>query len=146
MGWDYKLQNLPPDIRAIVLAKRKEEEESRKAGERHQREKLESGPKTEIWAKVRNSINSGQPIPNWTTLKGYLGDTFEVVKIRDEHLEIETPNAENLIRVSREDFEKVWEVWPGYKAGKVRRQELTPLTFNSKYVISILHWLEEEKK
>lgn len=100
----------------------------------------------EIWPVVRGCVPAGQSIPNWTALKGYLGDVFQVVKVRDNHLDIDTPNASTLIRVSREDFENVWDLWSGYKAGKVQRQDLTPLTFNSKYVISILHWLETEKK
>jgi hypothetical protein len=48
-------------------------------------------------------------------------------------------------RISRKEFEAVWQLWPEYKTGKVLRKDLTPVTRNSKYTISIFHWLETEK-
>jgi hypothetical protein len=141
MSWRFDLQNLSPEQRAILVAKEKREEILRKDRENHQ-----SQSKSEIWVGVRNNLSSNQAIPNWTAYRGYLGDAFEVAKVDDEHLEIESPNAENLIRVSREDFENVWKLWSGYKSGKVQRQEIRDQTRNSKYVISILHWMETEKK
>ena len=54
-----------------------------------------------------------------------------------------TPQKKIEMPYKKADFEKVWDVWPGYKLGKIQRQELMKLTRYSKYIISILHWLEE---
>ncbi len=100
----------------------------------------------EIWPVVWRNATPGQVIRNWTVLKGYLGDTFKIVNLGDHSLEIDTPNARTIIHVRDEDFEGIWELWADYKSGRVQRQEFTPITRVSKYVISILHWLETENK
>jgi hypothetical protein len=46
-------------------------------------------------------------------------------------------------RISKSDFADVFSVWPEYCAGTKQRSELRERSFNSTYVISILHWLEE---
>lgn len=97
------------------------------------------------WEAIVKGLEPRMKIRNWTVLKGYLGDSMEVVDVDDAKVVIKAPNAINQILVYREDFERVWEVWPGYKGGKVQRQELTPLTFFSKYILSIFHWLEVEQ-
>ena len=83
-------------------------------------------------------------IRNWTALKGYLGDTMAVVAVYSSAIEVDTPGAMNIQVVPKNDFEAVFRVWNSYKANKIQRQELTPMMRYSKYVISILHWLESE--
>jgi hypothetical protein len=69
-----------------------------------------------------------------------------IVKVRAETIEVDAPNAKNLVIVPKAHFNAVWEIWALYTGGQVQRGELTELTFFSKYIISILHWLEEEDR
>ncbi len=97
-----------------------------------------------VWSALRLSLRPPQKIRNWTVLKGYLGDTMSVVAVHSSSIEVNTPGAVNIQVVPKQDFESVHRVWKAYKANRVQRQELTPMTRYSKYVISILHWLESE--
>lgn len=94
------------------------------------------------WQAVRTRLKVGILIPNWTTLKGYLGDTMKIEAVSLDQIVIDAPKAKNLQKVSKEDFEVIWQVWANYKSGKVKRSELIEYTRHSKYVISILHWFE----
>jgi hypothetical protein len=67
-----------------------------------------------------------------------------VVLIDEDKIVVQSPKAKNLLNVSRDEFEKISEIWPAYKAGRMQRKEVCKMTFHSKYIISILHWLEEQ--
>jgi hypothetical protein len=97
-----------------------------------------------IWQTISTSLKPGMFIRNWTQLKGYLGDEMKVVEVSRGKVVIEAPNAKNLISVPREDFQRVWQVWLAYKGGRMQRQEIREMTFFSKYIISILHWIESK--
>lgn len=97
-----------------------------------------------VWSQLQANLKVGTTIKNWTAFGGYLGDTMTIVGIRQKYIEVDTPNAGSIQVVPKGDFEQVWEVWADYKRQKVRRQELTPITRFSKYIISILHWYEKE--
>jgi len=92
---------------------------------------------------LQKHLRTGTTLKNWTAFKGYLGDTMTVVGMRENYIEIDAPNAICVQSVPKKDFESVWEVWVDYKRQKVKRQELTPMTRFSKYVISILHWYDD---
>jgi hypothetical protein len=94
------------------------------------------------WTALQNSLSVGTSIANWTADKGLLGDHFTVVAMDSSFIEVDTPNANNLQRVPLCDFELVYKNWVGYTAGKIPRYVLRDGTRFSKYVISILHWLE----
>lgn len=95
------------------------------------------------WNMLLRCLRPGESIPNWTVLKGYLGDRMQVLQVTRDEIVIQAPNAKNLVCVSRGEFEKVWEIWPAYRARRMRRKEITEITFFSKYIFSILHWLEQ---
>lgn len=95
-----------------------------------------------VWSELQEKLKEGATIKNWTAFRGYLGDTMTVVGVRDNYIEVESPNAGSIQVVPQKDFRKVWEVWAGYKSQRVRRYELTPITRYSKYIISILNWNE----
>lgn len=95
-----------------------------------------------IWTDLQNRLKPGLIIPNWTVLKGYLGDTMRIQEVEDVEIVVHAPKAKNLQRVSKADFEIVWGVWEEYKNGRYQRQDMRDLTMYSKYIISILHWLE----
>jgi hypothetical protein len=46
-------------------------------------------------------------------------------------------------RISKGDFEKVLDHWADYKAGRVTRAELTNISQNTTYIMSLLHWREQ---
>ncbi len=97
------------------------------------------------WDAIIERLQPGIHIRNWTVLKGYLGDRMKVVDVDEAKVVIEAPRVISQVKVYRDHFERVWEVWPAYKDGKVRRVELTEIAFFSKYIISTFHWLEEEQ-
>lgn len=94
------------------------------------------------WAFLQKNLAPGVIIPNWTVLKGYLGDSMRVVEVEDVEIVIRPPNAKSDQHVSREEFERIWEVWPAYKNGQKQRQEIREITRYSKYIISVLRWME----
>ena len=99
-----------------------------------------------IWNLLQRKLKSGTEISNWTAYRGFLGDTMKIIDIKENSIEVETPKAENIQHVPKEDFEKVWDVWRDYKIQKIKRYELRDMTRFSKYIISILKWYEEEVK
>jgi hypothetical protein len=96
-----------------------------------------------VWKLLSNRLIPGTEIRNLTAYKGYLGDTMKVVKVDEKEIVIQAPKAANLLHISRKKLERVWEIWPAYKAGKMPRRDVCDMTFHSKYIISILNWLEE---
>jgi hypothetical protein len=94
------------------------------------------------WAALQTGLRAGTAIENWTQAKGHTGEDFTISKVAPEFIEINAPSASNMQRVSRTDFEAVYEEWPNYMSGQTRRPEIRDKTRFSKYVISILHWLE----
>ena len=99
----------------------------------------------EVWQYLQTHLQPGAVIPNWTALKGYLGDKMTVVHVTDNVISIKTPRAKNPVNVPRGDFERVWEIWHAYKSHRLRRYELTEVTFFSKYIISLFRWYETER-
>ena len=48
-------------------------------------------------------------------------------------------------RVPQGDFEKTFALWDRYRADQVQRQEIRDLTRHSVYILSILHWTENQQ-
>jgi hypothetical protein len=99
-----------------------------------------------VWSQLQNSLKPGRAIKNWTVLRGYLGDTMKITGVRSGYIEVDAPNASTTQVISKEDFEKVWEIWPEYNGGKFPRYQIRDMTRFSKYIISIMHWAEQEKE
>lgn len=97
-----------------------------------------------VWSFLQRKLKSGAVVQNWTADKGYLGDDMTVINVSRNSVTVKAPKAQNLQNVPKEDFGKVWKVWAGYKNQNIRRYELRDMTRFSKYIISILHWYEEE--
>jgi hypothetical protein len=110
-------------------------------GGRQEREAL---PFNDIWAALQAALVVGATIQNWTAHNGYIGEPFEIVAINPDVVVVVAPGASTPQMVRRPDFEKVYALWDDYVRGRVTRSAFTPLTRYSKYVISILHWLEEQ--
>ena len=97
---------------------------------------------TDIWVKVRSMLHIEAKIPNWTYAGQGQKQNMTVVEVTQNAIKIESPTAEQIQNVPRNDFMKVWEVWLGYKAGRVKREEIRKMTHCSKYSISIFKWME----
>jgi len=98
-----------------------------------------------FWQHLQAKIRRGMIIPNWTYLHGYMGDTMRIEDIDELEVVVKAPKAKSLQRVSKEDFEKVWKIWPAYRTGRLQRKDMLELTRYSKYVMSIIHWLEKNE-
>lgn len=99
-------------------------------------------PFPQTWNALHASLASGVLIKNWTCDSGFLGDDFTVTAVASGFIEVNSPNAANIQRVPREDFELVYTEWANYIAGQTGRAEIRDKTRFSKYIISVLHWLE----
>ena len=98
-----------------------------------------------VWSQIQSSLKPGTTIKNWTMLKGYLGDTMKITAVRSGYIEVDAPHASTIQHISKDEFEKVWEIWQDYKGGKFPRNQMRSVTWFSKYIISILNWAEEER-
>ena len=94
------------------------------------------------WEALQTQLVAGTTIRNWTVAKDFLGDSFTVTEVARNHVQVDTPGAQNLQTVPTTDFQTVYDFWPRYCLGDVPRHEIRDATRFSKYVISILHWLE----
>jgi hypothetical protein len=83
-----------------------------------------------LWQRLQHELTSGTVVSNWTAAKGYLGDSFTIVAVRDDRVAVDSPGAKNVQMVPRRDFDRI------------PRYALRDLTRFSKYIISILHHLE----
>lgn len=95
----------------------------------------------EIWQALQSGLTTGSQVKNWTAAKGYLGDSFKVINVSSSHIDVDSPKAETVQRVSKADFEFMYNNWNAYCAGKTKRTDLVKFTRVSKYTISILRHL-----
>ncbi len=98
-----------------------------------------------VWVYLQSNLQGGMEIDNWTAFRAYLGDKMRVVSVRDGYIEVYPPKAINTQIIPKNDFERAWKVWAGYKSRQVKRYELRDMTRFSKYIVSILHWYEENE-
>lgn len=91
------------------------------------------------WADLRISLKPGTAIENWGARNGYTGAGFKV-----DGIDRGTSGKRSPRSISREDFRRVFNQWPSYRAGKIGRAELGQITGsrNTTYILSLLHWLE----
>jgi hypothetical protein len=100
-------------------------------------------PFSNTWNALHDNLLKGTDIPNWTVHSGNIGESFRVTIISDKFIEVDAPGAKALQRVPRDDFEEIYDRWDDYNRRGLARSEFSTLTRYSKYIISILHWLEE---
>jgi hypothetical protein len=97
-----------------------------------------------VWQYLQSHLRPGMVIKNWTVFSGYLGKDLTIVHLSLSEISVDTPNAKTTQHIPRDDFEAVWEVWADYKNGIVLRKDIREFTRFSKYIISTLHWYEQE--
>src|SRR5262249_3751151 len=96
----------------------------------------------QCWASLRAAVHAGMTIPPWSA-KGGSKTPVKILEVGDGSIDVEAGNG-TARKVPRADFERIFEVWPQYKVGERNRKNLQEITFNSVYVISVLHWLETQ--
>jgi hypothetical protein len=101
-------------------------------------------PFADTWNAIQRQLVLGSVIPNWTAHKGSIGEPFKIVAITSTHIDVDAPGARSVQKVPIADFEEVYQLWEEYRHAGLSRSALTPLTRYSKYIISILHWLETQ--
>lgn len=95
----------------------------------------------EVWQAIQSGLTTGSQVKNWTAAKGYLGDSFRIINVSSSHIDVDSPKAETVQRVSKADFEFMHNNWIAYCSGKTKRTDLVKSTRVSKYTISILRHL-----
>ena len=101
-------------------------------------------PFANTWTALQGHLTPGSVIPNWTASKGLLGDSFVVHALSPNHVEVDTPGAQNRQKVGIADFQTVYAIWGSYCLGQTPRASVRDATRYSKYVISIFNWLEQQ--
>lgn len=98
-----------------------------------------------FWLRLQHELSEDTAIHNWTAHSGYLGDSFTVIAVQQNNVAVDTPGARNIQVIPRADFEIVYPLWRDYLSGKVPRYVIRDHTRFSKYIISIIHHLEQEQ-
>ena len=101
----------------------------------------------EVWAQIQRNVAPGDTIRNWSRHSGYRGNDLMIHAVEARFVDIDSPGAENIQHILREDFSRVHEHWNAYTSGVFARSRLRDITRFSTYVISILHHvLESDRK
>jgi len=100
-------------------------------------------PFVNTWNYIQNNLNIGAVIDNWSKDSQYLGDRFTISNISLSKIDVDTPGAKNIQKIPQNDFEGVYNVWQQYIACTYSRDQIRDnITRYSKYIISILKWVE----
>lgn len=92
------------------------------------------------WMNVVRKIVPGQSVPYYARTRKSQGLTFSVVDVSDGAVEVRATTG-GLRRITRANFEAVADVWEDYKADRIPRTSVP--TFNSSYILGLLHLLEQ---
>ena len=99
---------------------------------------------SDTWNAIQSGVTPGMTIPNWTVHNDEIGEPFRITDVTSTAVVVNAPGATSAQRVSHADFAVVYERWDDYTRKAMLRSDFSPLTRHSKYVISILHWLESQ--
>jgi len=95
------------------------------------------------WERLLKELYKGQVIKNWGKGHGFTGNTFKIIDITEDVVICQPPKAINLQVVPKDNFRKVWEIWPKYLSGDYPRYQIRDeITRFSSYIISIFHLLD----
>lgn len=98
----------------------------------------------ETWAALQAHLEPGTTIPNWTIHSGTVGEPFKIASVSPYMIVVDAPGASTHQSVRRTDVEAVYERWDDYLRRGIPRKTFNPLTRQSKYVISMLRWLQDQ--
>jgi hypothetical protein len=92
----------------------------------------------QCWSAIFDKLTP-RKLYTWSAA-GRAKGSFNIVAVSIEGITVATPRAQRL--VSRQDFEAVFGGWDEYRSGMLARHKLRDMSFNSTYILSVLHWLE----
>jgi len=92
----------------------------------------------EYWDAIQRLRPIGR-LSTWSRA-GKAKIVFEIVSVDHSSISVNPSNGQTR-KITRSDFESVFDVWDDYKAGKVKRHELS-FSVNSSYIITLLHLVE----
>ena len=92
-----------------------------------------------VWGKVVRTFRPAFRVENWSQARGYTGGNFRIEHVGNSGIMVFGGNMSVPRAVSRGEFEKVYAVWDEYTGGEYSRAELTKLSQNTTYILSILH-------
>ena len=93
----------------------------------------------ELWERLQQNLAVGTKVQHWSVFRGDLEGEFEITSVKRDSIQVSSTSQP----VPKRDFRAVAEVWDNYCAGDVPRFEIRDLTRFSTYIISILHWQEQ---
>ena len=96
----------------------------------------------DLWARLRSKLYVGLVIDKWSSQSGYAGKRSRIEKIDEEFITVSGQETADARCIPKHEFRRVFELWEGYNEGTVSRSDLVDLSFNTTYIINILHWLE----
>ena len=92
----------------------------------------------QIWACIQRELVIGKTVRNWGLARGYTGGSFKIEELDRSSVTVFGGKMQFARRVSKGDFEKIHNVWDAYCAGRFPRADMTPISQNSTYILSIL--------
>jgi hypothetical protein len=94
----------------------------------------------EFWTQLQRLRPIG-PTEAWS-LSGKTRSTFEITSVDETSITV-TLALGGVRRIPRSNFEKLFARWDDYKSERLPRHELSNLSQNSTYILTILHLIEQ---
>ena len=95
-----------------------------------------------FWTRLRSTLYVGLVIDKWSSQSGYAVKQSRIEKIDEDLITVSGQESADPRCIPKHEFRRVSELWEGYNEGTVSRSDLVDLSFNTTYIINILHWLE----
>jgi hypothetical protein len=99
-----------------------------------------------VWSDIRQRLRPATVVRNWGLARGYTRATFEIKDVERTSITVPGGNIQVSRRISKGEFEKVYAVWDEYVAGNYPRSNLTNLSLNTTYIISIFRLLADNRQ
>jgi hypothetical protein len=99
----------------------------------------------EAWDDIQRRLPKGTQMKNWS-YDGHARGTTRIDEIYYYDIWVSGQGTTKSRKVTREDFKKVYEIWDGYKQGRIGRDKISDLSRNSTYIFTILHWREGDEE
>lgn len=100
----------------------------------------------EFWQLCQKKLNAGDVIPNWSVSGKIRTKEFKIVEITQDSISYDSFTAKSIQKVSKAQFEQVFNVWDKYKNGNITRAELRNNNNKTSYIIATIRYLENFKK
>lgn len=98
----------------------------------------------DLWEALSANLLPGQQIPNWTKDNGYFHQPIKIMEFNNALILVKSSTAKNIQKITKMEVEKVAKRWNEYITGKLSRSEFRLNTRYSRYLIDLLHYLDEK--